>query len=113
MWFVFNILSHYCSSYPVLTKGVRSGNPFFGLQFLTRSLPCFTELYSIFYVNKVKVIPEDIYNLLTPVALAHTIMGDGKESRHGLVLCTDSYKLIEVIRLMNVLIIRYRLECTM
>ena len=110
---VFNLLSHYCSSYPQLTKGIRAGNPFLGLQVFTRSLPCFTELYSIFYINKVKVIPDDIYNLLTPVALAHVIMGDGSKSRHGLVLCTDSYKLIEVIRLMNVLIIRYRLECTL
>jgi len=25
LWFVFNILSHYCSSYPNLTQGVRSG----------------------------------------------------------------------------------------
>jgi hypothetical protein len=37
----------------------------------TRSLPCFTELLVLFYVNGVKVIPEDIYNLLSPVALAH------------------------------------------
>jgi hypothetical protein len=31
---------------------------------------------SVLY-SKVKVIPEDIDNLLTPVALAHWIMGDG------------------------------------
>ena len=75
VWFVFNELSHYCSSYPSLTKDTRLGNLFYGLLFFTRSLPCFTELYSIFYVDKVKVVPEDIYNLLTPVALAHLIMG--------------------------------------
>jgi hypothetical protein len=66
-----------------------------------------------FYVNGVKVIPENIYELLTPVALAQVIMGDGSAQRHGLVLCTDSYTIPEVVRLMNVLMIRYRLDCTL
>jgi hypothetical protein len=70
-------------------------------------------LYSLFYVNKVKVIPQNIYELLTPVALAHMIMGDGVAKPHGLILCTDSYSVQDVVRLMNVLIIRYELECTL
>jgi len=85
-------------------------------------MPCITELHSLFYVNNVKVIPapqppsavpasgaHNIYELLTPVA--HLIMGDGSVSRHGLILCTDSYSLPD--RLMNVLIIRYELVCTL
>lgn len=52
--------------------------------------------------------------MLTPEALAHLIMGDGTNDHgHGVVLCTDSYTLSDIIRLMNVLIIRYRLECTL
>lgn len=74
-------------------------------------MPCLTELYNLFYKEGVKVIPEAIYELLTPVALAHIIMGDGSWQRHGLILCTDSYTIQEVVRLINVLIIRYRLEC--
>jgi len=49
--------------------------------------------------------------MLTPAALAHIIMGDGSAQRHGLIICTNSYTLPDVIRLMNVLIIRYRLKC--
>jgi hypothetical protein len=75
-------------------------------------MPCLTKLYSIFYPNGVKVIPENIYELLTPVALAHMIMGDGSVQRHGLIICTDSYSIEDTIRLINVLIIKYRLECT-
>jgi hypothetical protein len=74
-------------------------------------MPCLTELHSLFYPAGKKEISYNIYELLTPVAFTHLIMGDGSSSRSGLVLCTDSYKLIDVIRLMNVLIIRYRLEC--
>jgi hypothetical protein len=58
-------------------------------------------------------VPQNIYNLLTPVALAHLIMGDGSAQRHGLIICTDSYTIPEVVRLINVLMIRYRLECTL
>jgi hypothetical protein len=49
---------------------------------------------------------------LTPVGLAHLRMGDGSVARHGLILCTNSYTLPDVVRLMNVLMIRYRLKCT-
>lgn len=76
-------------------------------------MSCFTELHSLFYVNKVKIIPDNIYDILTPVALAHVIQGDGYRWRHGLVLCTDSYPVSDIVRLMNVLIIKYRFECTL
>ena len=112
--FVFSIMSHYCSSMPSLVKTPgREGKLHYGLYFVTRSLSAFTELHSIFYVNKVKVVPQDIYNLLTPVALAHLIMGDGSAERHGLILCTDSYTVSDVIKLINVLFIRYQLDCTL
>jgi hypothetical protein len=75
------------------------------------SMSCFTELRSLFYPNSVKVIPENIYELLTPVALAHLIMGDGSVSRHGLIICTDSYTMPEIVRFINVLMMRYRLDC--
>ncbi len=35
-----------------------------------------TELYHLFYFNKVKRVPSDL-SLLTPLALAHLIMQDG------------------------------------
>ena len=93
VWFVFNSLSHYCSSYPCLKSNGIKGNGYYALEFSTRTMPCFTELYDLFYPNGVKIIPEDIYNLFTPVALAHLIMGDGSVRPHGLIICTDSYSL--------------------
>src|SRR5690606_602626 len=52
-----------------------------------------------------------IYDLLTPIALAHLIMGDGSVQRSGLIICTDSYTLVDVVRLINVLIVKYSLDC--
>jgi len=112
-WNVFSILSHYCGSLPHLTSSVRKGVECFGVQLQTRSLPCFTELHNQFYVNGVKVLPAIIFELLTPVALAHWICGDGSVQRHGLILCTDSFSVQEVVLLMNVLMVRYQLLCTL
>ena len=77
-------------------------------------MPCLTELRELFYPAKhgVKIVPYNIFQLLTPIALAHLIMGDGSVKDYGLILCTNSYSVQDVVRLMNVLIIRYRLECT-
>ena len=82
----------------------------YGLQFSTRRYPCLNELYQSFYKNKIKIIPHNIYDLLTPIALAHWIMGDGAKRNKGLVLCTDSFSISDVVRLSNVLRIKYGLN---
>jgi len=112
VWFVFNILSHYCNKCPQLTSRKLKGNRHYALQIITRSMLCFTELHSLFYPKGIKLIPRDMYNMLTPVALAHLIMGDGQNRERGLVLCTDSFTLEGVVLLVNVLIIRYNFICT-
>ena len=106
------ILAHYCSSYPKLIKGIRAGKPFYALELFTRSLPCFTELYTLYYPNGIKTIPKEIYNLLTPVALDHLIMVDGSAHPSGLIICTNSFSCQDVVTLLNVLIILYRLDCS-
>lgn len=63
---------------------------------------CITELYSIFYINKTKIIKFSVYNELTYIALAHWIIGDG----------TDSYSIKYVVMLINILIIKYDIHCT-
>ena len=107
---LFLVLAHYCSSLPSLVIGKINGTITTGLQISTRRYPCFNELYNLFYNNNIKVIPYNIYDLLTPIALAHWIMGDGAKLNKGLVLCTDSFSISDVIRLSNVLRIKYGLE---
>ena len=50
-WFVFNILSPWCNSYPTSRSPIRNETKTYALQFFTRSLPCFTELHSNWYEN--------------------------------------------------------------
>jgi hypothetical protein len=54
-----------------------------------------------------------MYYLLTPMALAHWIIGDGKWDRSGLILCTDSFSIMDNVKLINILMVRYQLDCTL
>lgn len=115
--YLFNVfwsLGHYCASLPVLRIRTIKGSLCYSIYFRTRYLPCFTNLYSKFIVNGVKVVPANIIEYLDPVALAHWISGDG-EYKHsgGLVLCTNSFTIQEVVCLINALIVRYNLDCTL
>jgi hypothetical protein len=112
---VFWIIAPLCQGIFKFGTGLRKGTVCYFIRFHTRSLPFLTELYHLFYVKGVKVIPavEIMYDLLTPEALAHWIMGDGKANISGLILCTDSFTIIDNVKLMNILMVRYQLECTL
>jgi hypothetical protein len=79
--------------------------------FNSRCLPALTELHAQWYVwseelNKfvfVKIVPLNIKELLTPLGLAHWIMGDGYWSAGTLYLCTDNFTSKEVDLLINTL----------
>jgi LAGLIDADG DNA endonuclease family len=71
IYFVFNFLSHYCQSYPKLSISYRFGKPSYILRIATRSMPCITELYNDFYLDKIKIITPSIFFDLTPIAIAH------------------------------------------
>jgi len=106
-------MNGYCAGLPNLRIRTRTVNLLYSLTLQTRSLYCFSKLYQLFIENGVKTIPKDIFNLLEPVALAHWIQGDGKYvASGGLRLCTDSYTIQDVVRLMNVLMVRCELICT-
>lgn len=110
---LFFTLAHYCKSLPNL--GFHKGNKFPYVYFTTRSLACFTELYNLFYPNNVKIVPMDIFNMLTISGLAHWIIGDGRYVKKGggIYLQTQSFSVIDNVRLMNVLMIKFNCKCTL
>jgi hypothetical protein len=111
-WKVFTIFAPFCRKYPSREDRIRTYTLLSALRFQTRSLPIFTKIHLLFYTNKTKFVPSDIYFLFTPIALAHWIMGDGGKTSSGLLLCTDSFTLKDVLRLMFVLQNRYNLNCS-
>jgi hypothetical protein len=84
--------------------------------FCTKSLPIFRELHTFWYKkinNKLKkVLPSNIEELITPVSLAHWIMGDGYSANGGVKICTDNFSEEEVLRLINILNKKFELKCT-
>ena len=61
VWYVFNDLSHYCERYPYSYGSTRGGRIHYNLTITTRALPCFTLLMNIFYVDSIKIVPQNIY----------------------------------------------------
>lgn len=112
--FVFNKFIHYCSSYPRLdiTTINDKKQTNVGIVFTTRVYPCFTEWYKNFYFKKTKVVPSDLYNMLTYEALAYWIMCDGTKSGKGLTLQTQSFTLKECVFIVSILIHKFDLKCS-
>lgn len=112
---VYELFSPYCKAlyrnYEYLDK--RTKEKYTTLSFSTVASPLFTEFYTLFYLNGVKIIPYDL-SLLTAIALAHWIMQDG--SYHiksgGIYLCTDIFNPNDVIRLAKYLQNTFGLKCT-
>lgn len=112
LWYVFNILSHYCRNLPHPNHNTKRGKVFYNLTIQTRAFPVLTELYNIFYVNGVKIVPASLINYLTPVSLAFWIMGDGFSRGSGVAICTDSYTLEEIELIISALYVKFGLRCT-
>ena len=111
-YYVFNHLSHYCSRGPYTIKTILHKKEHITIGFTTRTLFCITELYNIFYSNNKKIIPENLYDLLTWESLAHWIMGDGTFNS-GLRLQTECFTVKELVFVINILMIKFDLSCTL
>ena len=69
--------------------------------------------YSKIDINSklLKVIPENIFDLLTPIGLAYWLMDDGYKSSLGFYFCTESFTLEENYKLKLILKNKFDLDC--
>ena len=107
-------MTHYYASLPRFEFAKVKGKVYGQLILETRSYPVLNKLYDLFIVNGVKGIKIELFDFLTPRALAflRRIMSDGVSNQYGLTICTDSYTIKEVVILINILKIRYDLNCS-
>ena len=84
--------------------------------FSTKRLPILTSLHSVWYKEIegkfIKVLPYNIEELLTPIALGHWIMGDGYFTEGSLKICTDNFTKDEVLKLIEVLDVKFGIKAT-
>lgn len=109
--FVFSKLSHFCSSYPMITTTKLKNCHFKGLCLNTRAYPCLTEFYSMFYVKKTKIVPLDLHEIMDYEFLAYWIMGDGTKSGNAIIIQTQSFTVKECVFIISILIHKFNLDC--
>jgi LAGLIDADG DNA endonuclease family len=112
LWFTFIKLSKLCSNYPYSTKTIKRNKLFFGISFQTRQLKCLYEIYEILYENNKKVIKPILFDYFDYIVIAYWIMGDGAKRNKGVILCTDNFSFKDIILLINILKIKFDLDCT-
>lgn len=78
-------------------------------QFATRTHPVLTDWYFRFYQSRRKVVPMDVADRLTPLALAVWFMDDGAADFAGVTFQTHNFSSEEVERLEGVLKERFDL----
>lgn len=110
--YVYNKLNFYCVSPPKLIKSRLRGKIYYQVELKTISLSCFTKLRNLFYNGRVKIVPNNLYDLLNYESLAHIIICDGSYSKGGgMVLYLQSYTIKELIFIINILKIKFNLDC--
>lgn len=74
------------------------------IYFRTLAMPCLNYYYDLFYKDKVKVVPKNLYELLTARGLAYWLMDDGGKSVHGqTIIHTRAFTLKDVEYIQEVL----------
>jgi hypothetical protein len=90
----------------------KTGKTRHNISFSTLALPCFNDLYESFYDNKIKRIPDNIADLLTPVSLAYWIMDDGSFTGSGLKISTNAFSSRDLDLLINALEINFSIKAS-
>lgn len=116
VFFVFKEIFKYCDKdpYRYTNNEKLKGKPVDEILITTKWMNCFVDIYYMFYKNNQNIVPNNIYNLLTPLVLAHWVKGGSlKLQGRGIILYTNNFNVIDVVKLINVLIIKYRLNCNL
>lgn len=80
--------------------------------FNTYSYSSLLWLYKSFYKDKTKIIPYNIYDLLTPLSLAIWIQDDGTWKNPGIRIATNSFSFQEVELLKFTLEKKFNIQCS-
>lgn len=112
---VWSLFKCYCTVNlkPAVATFSTKGKEYTRISFTTMQLPCFTVLRHLWYNSEgIKVVPENIEQLLTGVALAHWIMGDGSRQNKGLHLSVYNFSQKDVTLLRDAILTNFKVTTT-
>jgi ubiquinol-cytochrome c reductase cytochrome b subunit len=104
----------YCSKEkPNIKKRISiNGKIRYILKFKTYTYSSFNWIHDLFYQNNVKVIPKNIYDFLTPLALAVWFQDDGGKVSKGVKFSTNCFTYEEIQLLCDVLYEKYKIKAS-
>ena len=82
------------------------------VRFKTWTYSSFNWIHELWYKNNIKVVPLNISDYLTPIALAIWLMDDGSKSGSSLKLATNSFTFSECLQLVKVLYGKYNIKAS-
>lgn len=109
---LYTIFQEYCKMSPRTYNATLKGKVHQSIVFDTLTYPAFNYFHELFYKDKIKIVPLNIQELLTPRGLAYWAMDDGGADRSGFIFYTNSFTLKEVTLLVNVLKNKFDLNCS-
>ena len=95
-----------------IAKNKINNRTYSAISFTTIQLPCFNTFKQMFYVSNTKIVPDNIYELLTPRGLAFWITDDGSKQGSGLHISVYAFTDKDVDRLMFTLQDKFNLKCS-
>ena len=118
--YVYSFFTIFCvNEYKPQSKIVRdkrTNKIYSAISFTTMQLPCFNVFKELFYLApeavNVKIVPHNIYELLTPKGLAFWIMDDGSKHGSGLHISVYAFSNQDVDKLMFTLQDKFNLKCS-
>ena len=115
--YVFSFFSVYCANDYMpqsrLIVDTRTKKTYSAISFTTMQLPCFNEYREMFYdLNRKKVIPNNIIDLLTSRGLAFWTMDDGSRQGSGFHISVYGFTNSDVDKLMFTLQDKFNLKCS-
>lgn len=112
-WKIFSD-SGYCSIVvPSPKKRIGSnGKIRFVYRFNSYTYASFNWIYESFYVNGTKIVPLNMADYLSPLALAHWIMDDGTKTADGIRIATNSFSKSDVDRLCLIVLQKYGIKAS-
>jgi LAGLIDADG DNA endonuclease family len=104
---------------PTAKTTMIKGKKYVYYSFYSKSLPLFNSLFKEWYsrnesnTRNIKRVPENIGDILTPIGLAHWLIGDGGWTGKGIHLATHNFTVEDNLVLMSVLQNKFGIECSM
>lgn len=109
---LYTLFQEFCKMTPKIKDAKLNDKTHQSIFFDTLTYEAFNYYYDLFYLNKIKIVPSNIEELLTAKSLAYWAMDDGQADRSGFIFYTNSFTLAEVQLLVKVLKNKFDLNCS-